>query len=626
MISPLDFMCNPILWIELMSKLKVNWTVAPNFAYRLVARKFMALRKKNPSFGTDLDLSSIVQVGCAAEPIQTDTKNIFEEAFTRFGLREQFFCPGYGLAEAVVVVTIQHEYKLSRSRKFVAVGKRENYPDGQVIKIVCPDTNEELPDGQVGEIWIFGPSVAKGYFGKPELSIETFQAKLFSQPESDMRYLRTGDLGFYEDDYLYVCGRQKDVIIVNGHNYYPQDIESEVQNASQGVRPGCVAAFSRDERGAEEELEIVFEIRKSHEMRCDEVVMAVHNAITQVVRLSPSRIVAIKERRILKTTSGKIRRNDNRKALHDGLFVKYVVSDWNKHSIIAPEEFSTEVFPEAAVRAVQQLQSDPVKLEQIFVKFRVDTLIGLREAWDRTDKSTTALQNMCKDSMSGVTMSQPTTVQFARLLAMKPEWILVDGMEFLSDVVHNAFVLEWITRKVADNVDLLEKKLQVDDEHERVLLHNIDLESSTLPEDARFLADGQTHDALFGAVDIFAYMKMRSVRKVCYKCVNAIKEASIANFFGLSKKSNDEKKPLSKFLAMEGEEISWFDLNVLEAIWVDFLHCRHSNITTGQWIISRSRDSTVIVRGDKVIVVAEQSSLWSVYSSWKVVKCNLFCC
>ena len=319
MISPISFIKNPLLWINLMSKLKTTWSVAPDFGYRLAARKMRESKHSN------FDLSSIAFLLSAAEPIRPSTVTVFQDIFRKYGLRDNWFVSGYGLAENVVYVAHIHTFKLSEPRPengatFVAVGHESNFPASQIAKIVSPTLNKELRDGTVGELWLSSPSTAHGYFGKPDLTNETFRAKLTG---SDDTFLRTGDLAFFEEGYLYICGRLKDLVIVNGVNYYPQDIEFVVQGTSSAVRPGCVAAFSSDDAGGDGDLEIIFEIRSTQMNEAENIVNAVYMGVMDKIGLIPSRIVAIKERTILKTTSGKIQRRANRDTLHD-----------NKHKII----------------------------------------------------------------------------------------------------------------------------------------------------------------------------------------------------------------------------------------------------------------------------------------------------
>ncbi|CAB9504961.1 expressed unknown protein [Seminavis robusta] len=329
MMSPISFIKKPLLWLDLMSNHNVTFGVAPDFAYHLVARKFKEEMSKAGGKCPipNLDLSSVKYLQNGAEPIRLDTQEAISSTFSDFGLRKAWFCSGYGLAENVVTVSWLNEYHLSTQRQgdtksFVAVGSAETFHSAMDIKIVDPVSQQENPENKTGEIWLSGPSVAAGYHGKPELSSEVFQAKLLSrdsatdQDDSTTTFLRTGDLGFMQDGYLYVCGRIKDLLIINGVNYYPQDIELAVQSCN-GVRPGCVAAFSSDDSGeGDGQLEVVFEIRNANKMTAQAVCEAIKSAIIQDIGIVPSKIVALEERSIAKTTSGKIQRRRNRDLLH----------------------------------------------------------------------------------------------------------------------------------------------------------------------------------------------------------------------------------------------------------------------------------------------------------------------
>lgn len=323
MMSPVDFIRNPLLWLELMSKHRVNWGVAPDFAYNLVARKFMEAkaRRNGQSPIADLDLCCVGHLSNAAEPVRLPTIQLFAETFEPYGLSADYgwlHCC-YGLAEHVVAASYVHGLYFSAPREdredtLVASGVRANFEDWLDIKIVDPKTMLPVPDGTTGEIWISGPSVGSGYFGRFDLTEEVFRAQL-ADGSSGTRFLRTGDLGFFENDSLFICGRIKDLIIRNGVNYYPQDIEYIVQTASDAVRPGCVAAFSSNETGDDGDLQIVFEIRRSHEGDAAQACQDVRRQVIASVGLAPSRVVAIRERTINKTTSGKIQRRASRLSL-----------------------------------------------------------------------------------------------------------------------------------------------------------------------------------------------------------------------------------------------------------------------------------------------------------------------
>lgn len=216
-------------------------------------------------------------------------------------------------------MTELHEYKQStfepaNGQPNVAVGHKSLFPEGQIAKIVSPTTLKELGNEEVGELWLSGPSITAGYFGKTGLTERSFHARVEG---CDELFLRTGDLAFFENDYLYICGRQKDLIIVNGVNHYPQDIENAIQSATNAVRPGCIAAFSSDDTGADGDLEVVFEVRQAFVRDAVDIVNTVRMRIIEEIGVVPTRAVAIKERTILKTTSGKIQRKANRSALHD---------------------------------------------------------------------------------------------------------------------------------------------------------------------------------------------------------------------------------------------------------------------------------------------------------------------
>lgn len=190
-----------------MSKLRVNWSVAPNFAFRLAARKFMEAKGKNNTEPIpNLNLQHLQFLQNAAEPIQVDTKDLFEQAFKEYGLNDDWFLAAYGLAESVVGVTYLFECKISTYKpndktSLIAVGHESCFPKGQTFKIIYTNTFREVKEREVGELWLSGPSVTSGYFGKPQLTQDVFHAKLSND---DREYLRTGDLAFMEDGYLYM--------------------------------------------------------------------------------------------------------------------------------------------------------------------------------------------------------------------------------------------------------------------------------------------------------------------------------------------------------------------------------------------------------------------------------------
>lgn len=325
-LSPLSFLQRPGMWVEAISKYKATHLQAPNFAFSLTARKF------NGSKQSDIDLSSVRHVINAAEPVTEDAINAFTDTFSKYGFKEATMFPTYGLAEHTVFVCSSGRQRLSVDKEQLEAygkvvlsenGAQDNvsrligcgYPKNQnvTIRIVNNETLEELPDMTVGEVWVDSNSKAAGYYLKPEESEKDFKAKI--NGEDSTEYLRTGDLGFLYQDELFICGRLKDLIIVGGRNYYPQDLEATAEGVDSNLRPGCSAAFTVNPSGETEEVAMVLELREVvKEDECENLAERIRSAINQEHSLSLSEIVLIKPKSISKTTSGKIARAWCRKA------------------------------------------------------------------------------------------------------------------------------------------------------------------------------------------------------------------------------------------------------------------------------------------------------------------------
>jgi acyl-CoA synthetase (AMP-forming)/AMP-acid ligase II len=182
---------------------------------------------------------------------------------------------------------------------------------GERIAIVDPEERVRLGPGSIGEIWVAGPNVAKGYWRNPEATASTFQAQIGGAEEEGC-WLRTGDLGFLDKNgELYITGRIKDLIIIRGINHYPQDIEKTVQECHPALRPHCGAAFRVLDETEEEQLVVVQEIERSHRQQADiaEIRAAIREAITREHDISPREIALIRPGTLPQTTSGKIQRN-----------------------------------------------------------------------------------------------------------------------------------------------------------------------------------------------------------------------------------------------------------------------------------------------------------------------------
>ena len=343
LMSPIAFVRRPQRWIRRLaaeSQHGRTFAAAPNFAFELAAERGL------PVTDEDLDLSNVVSLINGSEPVNIDSIAKFNAAFAPYGLPSTAVKPSYGMAEATLFVsTIDPAAGATvvyLDRDQLGAGRAVRVsPDalnaiaqvscGRISRsqwgiIVNPGTEAELPDGEVGEIWLHGDNIGRGYWARPEETERVFGNKL-QRPlpvgshadgaPSEATWLRTGDLGVYLDGELYITGRIKDLIIVDGRNHYPQDIEATTAEASSAVRPGYVAAFSvpanqvpgapADEAG--ERLVIVAE-RAVGAGRADlqPVIDAIRAAVSRRHGLPLSDVLLVAAGVIPRTTSGKLAR------------------------------------------------------------------------------------------------------------------------------------------------------------------------------------------------------------------------------------------------------------------------------------------------------------------------------
>jgi acyl-CoA synthetase (AMP-forming)/AMP-acid ligase II len=337
LMSPLMFLQNPLRWLQAISSTKATTSGGPNFAYDLCVRKF----KPEPSL--NLDLSSWDLAFNGAEPINYETMEKFAATFAPYGFRSSAFYPCYGMAEATLIVsggnkkngvitkTVQANAleqnqvitaEVAQKNARVLVGCGQSLPDQQII-IVNPETLIQCQPTEVGEIWLAGTSVASGYWNQPEITEHTFNAYLADTQAGP--FLRTGDLGFIENGELFVTGRLKDIIIINGRNHYPQDIEQTVEASNSIIRPRGTASFSVEIEG-EERLIVLAEIERRYwdlnrtsKLDSEEVQKSINEVkeLVQVIRrevyknhdLQPYKILLLKPSSLPKTSSGKIQRH-----------------------------------------------------------------------------------------------------------------------------------------------------------------------------------------------------------------------------------------------------------------------------------------------------------------------------
>ncbi|MBT2118885.1 fatty acyl-AMP ligase [Dyella sp. LX-66] len=333
LMSPFDFVQHPIRWLQAVHRFRVSHSGGPNFSFDLVARK------STPEERASLDLSHWRRANNCAEPIRWSSVQRFLDAFGPCGFAAEAMAPMYALAEATLAVSMadgaprlfrldpeafeQHRASLvaegAAARHLVGCGQVFSGSWQVDARIVHPDSREALPDGEVGEVWVHGDVVAKGYWNKPVETEEKFRARIVGVPDRD--FMRTGDMGFMLDGELVITGRRKDLIIVEGRNHYPQDIEATVEKALDCLRPGCSIAFSVE---TEEQVHVVLvcELKSgfvlaedaegndaAHAVERKELERAIRREVSQEHQLRVHDIVFLTPGLLPKTTSGKVERS-----------------------------------------------------------------------------------------------------------------------------------------------------------------------------------------------------------------------------------------------------------------------------------------------------------------------------
>ncbi|AZQ72646.1 fatty acyl-AMP ligase [Streptomyces luteoverticillatus] len=317
LMSPVDFLKRPHLWLRLIDRHDVLVTSAPNFAYDLCARKVTDEQLAG------LDLSRW-EVACnGAEPIDATALDRFAERFAGAGFRREAFLPCYGMAETTLYVSgtrredaplvTRMEARALEKNVLRPVGEDEDGPlvvscgivNELDVRIVDPESRTVLPEGEVGEIWVRGGSVAVGYWGKERETRETFQAETTG---GERGFLRTGDLGAFLGDQLYVTGRIKEMVITHGRNLYPQDVEREVRAVHPAVASGATSVFSVV--AAQEEIVVVQEIRPRDlgGTTPEELVRKIRYEVGNRLGVHIGNVVLVRPGKVRKTTSGKIQR------------------------------------------------------------------------------------------------------------------------------------------------------------------------------------------------------------------------------------------------------------------------------------------------------------------------------
>lgn len=330
--SPMDFLKDPNRWIQAMHWFKANSTGGPNFGYDILTKKFQ------PETFSQLDLSAWRIAVNGAEPIKLSTLQRFLEIFEPYGFQQKTFCLSYGMSEATNMVSggvggcnapryirrgaleknrkiIEMPHETPETRTVLSCGRIATNLD---VRIVDPITLKECEQDYAGEIWLRGESIGKGYWRDEEKTAATFNAIIPETNEGG--FLRTGDYGFIRDHQIFITGRLKDLIIVRGRNYHPEDIEQTVMESHPNFALGACAAFSVTDANGER-LVVVQELKEDRKDFPETYVKAMFHqasvAVTEKHGIQLSELVLIPRKNIHKTGSGKISRVRNFKAWKD---------------------------------------------------------------------------------------------------------------------------------------------------------------------------------------------------------------------------------------------------------------------------------------------------------------------
>lgn len=337
------FLLKPFVWLEALSRYGAQLCSAPNFAFELCADRV------KPEQLDALDLSALRHVTCGSEPVRFETAERFTGRFATAGLGPDTFEPAYGLAECTLYVSgerepsdlayldvdadaAEHGHVLApaadaRTRRMVSNGRVAKNLD---VRVVDPESGEQCAPDRIGEIWIAGPCIADGYWRKPEVSAEKFGGRLPGVAAGP--FLRTGDLGFIRDGQVFIAGRRDDLVIVDGRNHHPRDLEFSVTDSHPAVAGAQAAVFAYEKDGhalVAVLVETALGVRITDAatqatppprgaVDRAEVERAVRKAVSDGHQVSIADLVLLKPGAIPRTTSGKVQRKASRRAFLEG--------------------------------------------------------------------------------------------------------------------------------------------------------------------------------------------------------------------------------------------------------------------------------------------------------------------
>jgi acyl-CoA synthetase (AMP-forming)/AMP-acid ligase II len=321
LMSPLTFLADPVNWLRAITRYRPSASGGPNFAYDL------CVRRSAESDREDLDLSSWTTAYNGAESVRPETMQEFIAAYSSHGFTGKAFYPCYGLAEATLMVSGADKAEgpsavaidaaaLEQGRVVEAAGQERSITltscgaprPGARVEVVDPDTREPCAPGEVGEIWVAGPSVARGYWAREAETVSVFGARIAGSGEGP--FLRTGDLGFLANGELFITGRIREVLVIGGRSLYATDVEGAAEDSTPALRHNCAAAFMI-ETGGRKRAALVAEVRED-EADLDPVYAAIREGVGSRLGIDLAAICLISPRTIPRTSSGKTRRAECR--------------------------------------------------------------------------------------------------------------------------------------------------------------------------------------------------------------------------------------------------------------------------------------------------------------------------
>ncbi len=403
MMTPAAFVQRPLRWLEAVSRFRATHSGGPNFAFDLV------VDRTTPQQRAALDLCAWETCYTGSEPVRKSTVDRFNAAFAASGFAPRTQAPGYGLAEATLMVSRKQRGTEVRTRRLRAAGLQrhrvESAGAGEPgidvvgcgsaaldtrIEIVDPRTARPASPGHIGEIWVQAPGVALGYWRNERATEESFGARLAG---GEGPFLRSGDLGFVEEGELYITGRIKDVVILRGRNHYPHDIELTAQESHAALERGNVAAFGVTVEG-EERLAIVQEVSRTALRRLDAqaTLSAIRQAVVEEHEVEVHDLLLVAPLEVPKTSSGKVQRSEARsRYLADSFKVLARYRAPVAMPLASPQERMAPSFGIDAERrraierwlaarlaALRGLPAAEIGLEHPFASFGIDSILAVR--------------------------------------------------------------------------------------------------------------------------------------------------------------------------------------------------------------------------------------------------------